>query len=103
MVGLTDNLPKSELNVDPDMPVPPAPGSRRRAPREALSGPAAPGRVRASRAADETNERIMSLTRDEWDAKDLLEESIKVQLRMALASGDPTGEAASELARMHER
>lgn len=52
---------------------------------------------------DATNERIMSLTRDEWDAKDLLEESIKVQLRMALASGDPTGEAASELARMHER
>ena len=50
-----------------------------------------------------TNERIMSLTRDEWDAKDLLEEAIKVQLRLAMASGDVAGDEAAELAHMHER
>lgn len=54
-------------------------------------------------AIDAANERIMSLTRDEWDAKDLLEEAIKVQLRLAMASGDPTGDQAAELAHMHER
>lgn len=54
-------------------------------------------------AIDATNERIMSLTRDEWDAKDLLEEAIKVQLRLAMASGDPKGDEAAEVARMHER
>lgn len=52
---------------------------------------------------DAANERIMSLTRDEWDAKDLLEELIKVQLRLAMASGDPEGEEAAELAHLHER
>lgn len=52
---------------------------------------------------DAANERIMSLTRDEWDAKDLLEETIKVQLRLAMASGDPEGGEAAELAHMHER
>ncbi len=54
-------------------------------------------------AIEAANERMMSLTRDEWDAKELLEESIKVQLRLALAEGDASGEAAAELARMHER
>lgn len=54
-------------------------------------------------AIDAANERIMSLTRDEWNAKDLLEEAIKVQLRMAMASGDPEGDEAAELAHMHER
>ena len=49
------------------------------------------------------NERMMSLTRDEWDAKELLEESVKVQLRLAMADGDVKGEAAAALARMHER
>lgn len=52
---------------------------------------------------DAANERMMALTRDEWDAKELLEDSIKVQLRLAMASGDATGTEASELARMHER
>ncbi|MGI6221521.1 MAG: MerR family transcriptional regulator [Coriobacteriales bacterium] len=54
-------------------------------------------------AVDEANERLMSLTRDEWDAKELLEESIKVQLRLAMAQGDPSGKEAAELARMHAR
>lgn len=54
-------------------------------------------------AVEAANERMMALTQDEWDAKGLLEESIKVQLRLALAAGDPAGEAAAELVRMHER
>ena len=33
----------------------------------------------------------------------MLEESIKVQLRLALESGDPASEASAELARMHAR
>ena len=54
-------------------------------------------------AIDAANERMMALTRDEWDAKELLEESIKVQLRLAMADGDPKSEASAELARMHAR
>lgn len=54
-------------------------------------------------AINAANERMMALTRDEWDAKELLEELIKVQLRLAVASGDPSGTEAMELARMHER
>lgn len=54
-------------------------------------------------AVDATNDRLMSMSRDEWEAKDLLEESIKVQLRLAMADGDVHGEAAAELARMHAR
>lgn len=40
---------------------------------------------------DASNERMMALSKDEWDAKDLLEDSIKVQLRLAMASGDAGG------------
>lgn len=46
---------------------------------------------------------MMALTKDEWDAKEQLEESIKVQLRRAMAEGNPRGEAATTLASMHER
>lgn len=52
---------------------------------------------------DASNARMMALTKDEWDAKELLEESIKVQLRLAMAAGDPVGDAAQELVRMHRR
>ena len=52
---------------------------------------------------DAANERMKALSRDEWDAKELLEESIKVQLRLAMASGDPAGEESAELVRMHAR
>ena len=54
-------------------------------------------------AVDASNNRLMQMSRDEWEAKDLLEESIKVQLRLAMAEGDVNGEAAAELARMHAR
>ena len=52
---------------------------------------------------DAANARMMALSRDEWDAKELLEESIKVQLRLAMASGDENSEESVELARMHAR
>lgn len=54
-------------------------------------------------AIDEANARMMALTKDEWDAKELLEESIKVQLRVAMATDDPTSDAAQEVVRMHRR
>ncbi len=54
-------------------------------------------------AIEAANKRMMALTRDEWDAKELLEDSIKVQLRLAMASGDIAGTEARELACMHER
>ncbi len=54
-------------------------------------------------AIEASNERMMALTRDEWDAKELLEEAIKVQLRLAMATGDAASEEACELARMHRR
>ncbi len=54
-------------------------------------------------AIQASNERMMALTKDEWDAKELLEEAIKVQLRIAQAAGNPAGEEAQELVRMHRR
>lgn len=54
-------------------------------------------------AIDASNERMMALTKDEWEAKELLEDAIKVQLRIALQTQDPQSEAAQELARMHEK
>ncbi len=54
-------------------------------------------------AIDASNARMMALSQDEWDAKELLEESIKVQLRLAMATGDASSAKARELARMHER
>ena len=56
-----------------------------------------------SDAIEEANARMMALTRDEWDAKELLEESIKVQLRLAMATGDAGSPESQELVRMHER
>ena len=54
-------------------------------------------------AVDDANERLMALTHDEWNAKELLEESIKVQLRIAMSTGDPASEESAELAHMHAR
>lgn len=52
---------------------------------------------------DAANKRLMEFSQDEWDAKKLLEESIKVQLRVAIAEGSATGEEAKELVHMHRR
>lgn len=54
-------------------------------------------------AVERANARMMALTKDEWDAKELLEEAIKVQLRIAMATGDPQSAEAQELVRMHEK
>lgn len=54
-------------------------------------------------AINATNEKFASMTQDEWEAKELLEEAIKVQLRIAMASDDPASEASQELVRMHSR
>ena len=54
-------------------------------------------------AVDAANERLASLSQDEWDEKDRLERDILERLRVAMATGDPTGESARELARMHAR
>ncbi|MDM8270234.1 TipAS antibiotic-recognition domain-containing protein [Thermophilibacter provencensis] len=54
-------------------------------------------------AVDAANERLASLSRDEWGEKDRLEQAIKERLRAAMATGDPAGEPARELARMHAR
>ncbi len=54
-------------------------------------------------AVDAANQNLLSMSQDEWDAKEALEESIKVQLRLAMANGDVHGADARELAHMHER
>ena len=53
-------------------------------------------------AVDAANERLSSLSRDEWGEKDQLEQAIKERLCAAMATGDPAGEPAHELAQMHE-
>lgn len=69
---------------------------------ESTYGPEARERY-GNEAIDAANERMMGLTQDEWDAKELLEEAIKVQLRLAMATKDAASEEAAELARMHRR
>ena len=54
-------------------------------------------------AVQATHDRLDAMTADEWSAKELLEEAIKVQLRLALASASPTSDESAELAHMHER
>ena len=54
-------------------------------------------------AVDASYAKLDALSPDEWKAKNLLEESIKVQLRLAMATGNPKSEEAAELARMHAR
>lgn len=55
------------------------------------------------KAIDEANERMLAMSKDEWDAKELLEKAIKVQLRMAMATENPESEESRELARMHRK
>lgn len=52
---------------------------------------------------DATNERMMAMSQEEWNAKESLEEDLKAQLRLALQTADPTSEEAIQLARMHEQ
>lgn len=52
-------------------------------------------------AIEEANERMMSLTQEQWDAKEDLEEAIKRQLAKAMDTGDPTSKTSAKLADMH--
>ena len=54
-------------------------------------------------AVDATHAKLDAMSADEWKAKDMLEQAIKVQLRLALASGSPSSEESAELAHMHKR
>lgn len=54
-------------------------------------------------AVDATQARLGNLTPDEQKSLALLEESIKVQLRLAMASGNPASDESAELAHMHQR
>ena len=54
-------------------------------------------------AVDAANERMRSASRGEWDALGRLGEEINRQLALAMETGDPAGEEAMELARMHAR
>lgn len=54
-------------------------------------------------AVEASTQRLNAMSPDERRAKDLLEASIKVQLRLAMAHGDVRSERARELAHMHER
>ncbi len=54
-------------------------------------------------AVDATHAKLDAMNADEWKAKDMLEQMIKVQLRLALASGSPSSEESAELAHMHKR
>ena len=52
---------------------------------------------------DASNRKLEAMSADEWSARSLLEESIKVQLRIAMATGDPQGSEAEELCHLHAR
>ncbi|MBO4365887.1 MAG: TipAS antibiotic-recognition domain-containing protein [Eggerthellaceae bacterium] len=52
-------------------------------------------------AVDAANQNLLNMSQDEWATKEALEESIKEQLRLAMANGDVRGEEARELTRMH--
>lgn len=54
-------------------------------------------------AVNAANERLSGLSREEWADKEALEGAILDQLRRAMATGDPRGMEAQELARMHAR
>lgn len=52
-------------------------------------------------AVDAANERLRAASREEWDALERLGDEINGQLAIAMATGDPAGEEARRLARMH--
>ena len=52
---------------------------------------------------DQTNERLMGLSREEWSEKDRLEGRIIELLAEAKADGDPHGPKARELCLLHQR
>ena len=54
-------------------------------------------------AADEANERVMGMTREQNDQTVSLEADVKKTLVAAMATGDPTGPEAARLCDLHRR
>jgi DNA-binding transcriptional MerR regulator len=54
-------------------------------------------------AADEANERVLGMTREQYDQTVSLEADIKEALATAMATGDPTGSEAARLCDLHRR
>lgn len=52
-------------------------------------------------AVERTNERMLSMSRTAWDAKEELEQRIKDNLIVAIASGDPASPESKLVAEMH--
>ncbi|WP_407668496.1 MerR family transcriptional regulator [Olsenella phocaeensis] len=52
---------------------------------------------------DQTNERLMGLSQEEWNEKDRIEKRIIELLAEAKADGDPRGPKAQELCLLHQR
>ena len=52
-------------------------------------------------AIDGANEKFLAMSKDAWNVKELLEKAIIGQLKVAMATGDPTSTASRELAEMH--
>lgn len=53
------------------------------------------------RIVDAANDKLRAMGDSEWDRLSALEEDIKEQLRVAMATGDATGKEAKRLVRMH--
>ena len=53
--------------------------------------------------ADAANNLLLAMDEEAWNDMNALEEAIKEQLKAAMATKDPAGEAAAELVRMHAR
>ncbi|MDO4290526.1 MAG: MerR family transcriptional regulator [Eggerthellaceae bacterium] len=52
---------------------------------------------------EEANERMMGLSRTEWDEKEQLEQDVLAALKAALATGDPHSPEAAQLVELHRR
>lgn len=54
-------------------------------------------------AVDAANERVRAMSEKDWDEMRGLEQGIIRQLKAAMATGDPAGDAARELVALHRR
>lgn len=54
-------------------------------------------------AVDAANERVRAMSEQDWDEMRELEQGIIRQLKGAMATGDPAGDAAQKLVEMHRR
>jgi DNA-binding transcriptional MerR regulator len=54
-------------------------------------------------AVDKSNQKLMNMSQDEYKEATDLAESILENLKLAMATGDPSGDLAQEVADMHKR